>query len=164
MLMLMPMSMRPLPVIAAWVVVASAGCMGWWLPGVDVDGPGLALEQLRDREDQHSDACAGWDALDDAEDEPDRYVDDVYTATDDMVEACGDLMRAGRIGRDDYDDVDEMRGRLRVSVDGHRGRIEVVVDVDGLHDECAEHHLEMLELFDETEARLVAGGMMGGMM
>jgi hypothetical protein len=138
--------------------------MGWWLASVDVDRPRRALEELRDREQEHAEACAGYRSLDDQGDEPDRYVDDVYGLSDDMVEACADMMRAGRVDRDDYDDVDEMRGRLRIAVDEHRGRIAIVIDVDGLHGACAEHHLEMLDLLDETEERLDAGGMMGGGM
>lgn len=158
------MSIRSLAFAAAAAAWIATGCMGWWLASVDADRPRRSLEDLRDREDEHAEACAGYGSLDDQGDEPDRYVDDVYYLTDDMVEACGELMRAGRVDQDDYDDVDEIRGRLRITVDEHRGRIEVVVDVDGLHTECAEHHVEMLELLDETEARLAAGGMMGGGM
>ncbi|MBI1949718.1 MAG: hypothetical protein HYS27_28785 [Deltaproteobacteria bacterium] len=158
------MSRSTLVQLAGVVVLASTGCMGWWQPDVDVDRPRRSLEELRDRDREHADACAGWGALEDADDEPDRYVGDVYLLTDDMVDACADMMAAGRIDRDDYDDVDEMRGRLRIAVDDHRVRIDVEVDIDGLHEACVEHHQAMLELFDETEDRLAAGGMMGGGM
>ena len=158
------MSLRPIVPVACALAVAVPGCMGCWLPAVDVDRPRHTLEELRDREQEHADACAGWSTLDDPGDEPDRYVDDVYGLTGDMVDACADVMAAGQIDRDEYDDVDEMRVRLRVEVDGHRGRIEVVVDVDRLHGECGDHHQQMLDLFDETEARLAAGGIMGGGM
>lgn len=160
------MTIRPTAFAAAAAAVwATAGCMGWWPGNVDVERPRRSYEELRDREQEHAEACAEYRSLEDQGDEPDRYVDDVYLLTDDMVEACADMMRAGRVDRDDYDDVDDMRGRLRIAVDEHRGRIDIVVDVDDLHGECAEHHLEMLDLLDETEERLTAGGMMGdGMM
>lgn len=158
------MSIRTPGIAVAAALWATASCMGWWPAAVDADRPRRSLEELRDREQEHADACAGWGSLDDVGDEPDRYSEDVEILTDDMIEGCGDLMRAGQLERDDYDDVDEARGRLRIAVDDHRGRIEVVIEVDGLHAECVEHHLEMLDLLDETEARLAAGGMMGGGM
>ena len=41
------------------------------------------------------------------------HVDDVYVMTNDMIEACDDLVQAGRIDRDDRDGVADMRLRLR---------------------------------------------------
>ena len=144
-------------------VVALTACM-WW-GSVDADRPRLILAELRDREADHSGDCADWTSLDDADDESDRYVDDVYSLTGDMVGACNDFLQAGRIDQDGYDRMDEMRVRVRVSVDEHRARLDDVESVDSMHEECADHHVEMRNLLDETEAGLRTGGMMsGGMM
>ncbi len=156
------MPSRSLSLVAATAATLTTGCMGWW--HVDADRPRRPLEELRDREPEHADACAGWSDLEEQSDEPDRYVAEVDALTDDMLEACADMMNAGRVDRDDDDDDDEVRGRLRIAVEDHRGRIEVVIDVDAVHGGGAEHHLEMLGLLDDTEATLVAGGMMGGGM
>jgi hypothetical protein len=150
-----------------YVVLVGTGCMSWWWwDSVEIDRPSRLLAELRDREQDHADDCAGWTSRSDAGDEPDRYVDDVYLLTGDMLEACNDLVGAGRIDRDDYDRVDEMRGRVRVSVDDHRTRLDVA-DIEAMHGACSEHHLDMVDLLDETELRLRDGGMMGssgGMM
>ncbi len=157
-----------LATLLPFVVLVGAGCMGcWWDSSVDTDRPSRILAELRDREQDHADDCAAWTSRDDAGDEPDRYVEDVYLLTDDMLEACNDLVGVGRVDRDDYDRVDGMRDRLRGAVDGHRARLDDIDDVDAMHTECDEQHRGMLDLLDETELRLRGGGMMGssgGMM
>lgn len=158
---LIPSSLALL-LLSAGALTRTVACVAW--PTADADRPRLVLAELRERESNHAAACAGWTSLDDANDEPDSYVDDTYVLTDDMIEACGDIMRAGQADRDDYDRVNDMRVRIRVAVDDHRARLAVVVDADGMHGECADHHDEMSRLFDDTEAALATGGMMGGMM
>ena len=139
--------------------LASAACM-WWGPGLD--RPALVLADLRSSQDTYNDDCARWAEPRDANDAPARHVDDIYFMTDDMAEACNDLVRDGRIDRSDSDRIGGMRDRLRDAADAHRGRFNDLADGDAMHDECANHHLEVLELFDETEDDLRAGGMMGG--
>lgn len=146
-------------------LLLGSGCIGSW-NDVDADRPNRVLTELRERELDYDDSCSGWTSRDDAGGEPDRYVEDVYLLTDNMLEACNDLVNAGRVDRDDYDRVDGMRVRLRGAVDGHRTRLDDIDDIDAMHEECDEHHLDMLDLFDETELRLRDGRMMGsgGMM
>lgn len=141
--------------------LASTACMlGWW--GADLDRPSLALADLRASQDQYNDDCARWDDPNDAGDAPDRHVDDVYVMTDDMLDACNDLMGAGRISRADRDRIADMQTRMRDAVDVHRGRFADLTDGTAMHDECNDHNREMLDLFDETEDDLRTGGMMGG--
>ena len=146
-----------LPLVAG----GSMACMWGW-GATDVDRPALALTQMRDVHVDYHDACDRWTSPGDAGDMPSGHVDDVYAMTDDMIEACNDLVQAGRIDRDDRDDVADMRLRLRDAVDGHRARFDELQDGDAMHDECDDHHSQMSELFDETEDRLRSGGMMSG--
>ncbi|MDP2339925.1 MAG: hypothetical protein Q8O67_03120 [Deltaproteobacteria bacterium] len=135
--------------------------MGIWAADVDVNRPGRALGDLRDDEANYANACAGWTSREDAGEIPDRHVDDVYVLTDDMLQACGDMMRAGRTSQGDFDGVDEMRDRIRSTVDGHHDRLDDALAAEAMHQECDDHHREMVELLDETEVRLRGGGMMG---
>lgn len=149
--------------VLPFIVSGTFSCM-WGSGPTDLDRPALALEELRVAHGDYTDACAQWTSRDDAGTMPTRHVDDVYLLTDDMIGACDDLMRSGRIGQDDRDRVAEMRGRLRDAVDAHRTRFDDVDadDVDAMHDECDGHHREMADLLDETEDRLRSGGMMSG--
>lgn len=94
------------------VATGSMACMWGW-GATDVERPALALAQLRDAHVDYNDACDRWTSPGDAGDMQRGHVDDVYVMTNDMIEACDDLVQAGRIDRDDRDGVADMRLRLR---------------------------------------------------
>ena len=155
--------MSRLTLVLANLVFVAASCM-WSAP--DLARPSLVLAELRANQDDYNDDCDRWAEPSDAGNVPTRHVDDVYLMTDDMLEACDDLMSSSRIGRDDRDRIAGMRARIRDSVDGHRTRFDDLQDGEAMHGECSDHHQQMLDLFNETEDDLRTGGMMGsnGMM
>lgn len=151
-------------VVVGLALQAGVGCIAGDPGGVDAAVPGDLLAQLRDREQDHADRCARWTAPEEAGDEPDEYVNDMDALSGDMVEVCGDWMEEGRIGQEDHDRIDRMRGRLRTAVEEHTAAMRDAADGAAMHEACSAHHVEMADLLDDTETALDDGGMMRGTM
>ena len=138
-----------------WLV---AVCLGTLVIGCVGTGPDVtadsALAQMRARESTHHDACSAATSLSDERDETGEYVSDMDTLADDMIAACGTMMRAGTATQDDVDNVDDVRARMRTEIERHQTSVDAMDAVSSMHTECDTHHAAMLDLLDETSARL----------